>query len=781
MKVKQLLKKTLLVAAGLCVGANASWADEVTETYTFKVDGSSDKTNYSLTLGESFTNPSVSGITMNYVLSDANNRVQYAKRLAVSTKHSWTERPYSGFSYTEAGGNRDEYFSLCNLQNGDKFIVNFGATSGVVFKSANATYLVEETPTSVTADGTLTSGVEYTVVAGSGEKVTVDFYGSRLITLYSITIKTPEPTVLEPSIAAAAGVGYTSLTITDGSLRGNGSATVKTKYSYVSAADVKSNGALYTEVLRPTTGGTIYAYSYIEGCDESDVVSLEYEVETPKLNNPTADFTQLSEMSGSYYRQYELDTDVSNIDGDVTVAYKYSSDKSVWNDIDGTSFICPAGTYYIKATADYCEDSEVITVSSNEYKLTSSYDFTSASTFSSYVAGYTSVNGVSFEQTPSRNTYGLYYGSTGNVSIVNAINGQYLYAYRLSSFTNMSYSTNWIECTSGTLNYSLTRASSNNNYHRLQRFAVYTPVSLVATASNITIAENTDLSGMVLTHANVAGIKSALTSVVKTITLGQIANDVTEADLTSLTSGLNTNSVFVQLQDNSWYEGRSTANVRDNDGNVVNYALTDANDYAAANAFTATAATYDRSFTKDVVSTICLPFAIDAETAATLGKFYQLKSTTTTSNVVFEEVDATDALKPYLFVPAATGTITIPAGTEFVAADDVTTQTYNNVTFHGSIAGSAINSTIYGFASSGKLVTASDGTMNPFRAYLATSGSAQGIRLAHYSLNDDATGINQVENEVLNVEGHIYNLQGLQISVPTKGLYIVNGKKIIIK
>ena len=45
---------------------------------------------------------------------------------------------------------------------------------------------------------------------------------------------------------------------------------------------------------------------------------------------------------------------------------------------------------------------------------------------------------------------------------------------------------------------------------------------------------------------------------------------------------------------------------------------------------------------------------------------------------------------------------------------------------------------------------------------------------------EDATGIKQVENAKMNVEG-IYNLNGQRIANPTKGLYIVNGKKVIIK
>ena len=47
-----------------------------------------------------------------------------------------------------------------------------------------------------------------------------------------------------------------------------------------------------------------------------------------------------------------------------------------------------------------------------------------------------------------------------------------------------------------------------------------------------------------------------------------------------------------------------------------------------------------------------------------------------------------------------------------------------------------------------------------------------------FELDDDATGIKQVETSKQNAEG-FYNLAGQRVAQPTKGLYIVNGKKVI--
>ena len=44
---------------------------------------------------------------------------------------------------------------------------------------------------------------------------------------------------------------------------------------------------------------------------------------------------------------------------------------------------------------------------------------------------------------------------------------------------------------------------------------------------------------------------------------------------------------------------------------------------------------------------------------------------------------------------------------------------------------------------------------------------------------DDADGINEVNGSGLMVNGPVYDLQGRRVQKPGKGLYIVNGKKIL--
>ena len=69
-----------------------------------------------------------------------------------------------------------------------------------------------------------------------------------------------------------------------------------------------------------------------------------------------------------------------------------------------------------------------------------------------------------------------------------------------------------------------------------------------------------------------------------------------------------------------------------------------------------------------------------------------------------------------------------------------------------------------------------DGTIGANKAYLVYNGS----ETREFLLSGEATGIDNVS--VSNCgNGEVYDLQGRRVSQPTKGLYIVNDKKVVIK
>ena len=79
----------------------------------------------------------------------------------------------------------------------------------------------------------------------------------------------------------------------------------------------------------------------------------------------------------------------------------------------------------------------------------------------------------------------------------------------------------------------------------------------------------------------------------------------------------------------------------------------------------------------------------------------------------------------------------------------------------------------------------SDGsTLSAGKAYLplptAQLPSVTGARQLTMVFDDETTGIQQIQSDVKS-NGDYYDLQGRRVSTPTRGLYIVNGKKVVIK
>jgi len=71
----------------------------------------------------------------------------------------------------------------------------------------------------------------------------------------------------------------------------------------------------------------------------------------------------------------------------------------------------------------------------------------------------------------------------------------------------------------------------------------------------------------------------------------------------------------------------------------------------------------------------------------------------------------------------------------------------------------------------------SSGTIGANKAYLTYAGALA----REFFLFDEATGIESIDHSPLTIDHSVYDLQGRRVAQPTKGLYIVNGKKVVIK
>ena len=221
--------------------------------------------------------------------------------------------------------------------------------------------------------------------------------------------------------------------------------------------------------------------------------------------------------------------------------------------------------------------------------------------------------------------------------------------------------------------------------------------------------------------------------------------------------------------------------------------LNDAVDFEIPSDFTAVKASLSRNFTSDLGKncTVCVPFALDDTQAAELGTFYTL-SAHSGNTITMESVDATEANKAYMFKPAKE---TFSAEMVDVKKADPVRTTVSSLSFLGTYQKiTGLNSTAdfvyYCFmqtgAQAGKFVKiTSDVIVNPFRAYMKLPASESLARVLDLNFGEGgATGIGNLTPNPSSIgEGNVgfYDLQGRRVLYPKKGLYILNGKKVIIK
>lgn len=148
--------------------------------------------------------------------------------------------------------------------------------------------------------------------------------------------------------------------------------------------------------------------------------------------------------------------------------------------------------------------------------------------------------------------------------------------------------------------------------------------------------------------------------------------------------------------------------------------------------------------------------------------------------------ESTVTLKQVQNVPAGTGVVLKGAA-----------NTYNipviasSTTAKGDLLGSTTEATAFnaypGYTlymlnkvnGKAQFVPVTKGEIAAGKAFLKVSSTIGGARSLSVVFAEDATGINAVKGQQL-TEGY-YNLQGQRVSAPKSGLYIVNGKKTIIK
>lgn len=80
----------------------------------------------------------------------------------------------------------------------------------------------------------------------------------------------------------------------------------------------------------------------------------------------------------------------------------------------------------------------------------------------------------------------------------------------------------------------------------------------------------------------------------------------------------------------------------------------------------------------------------------------------------------------------------------------------------------------------GQFVLCSDGELAEGKAFLPASAfTTSGAKVINIVFGGESTGINEIQKA--EADGAIYNLSGMRVSKTQKGVYIMNGRKVIVK
>ena len=189
-------------------------------------------------------------------------------------------------------------------------------------------------------------------------------------------------------------------------------------------------------------------------------------------------------------------------------------------------------------------------------------------------------------------------------------------------------------------------------------------------------------------------------------------------------------------------------------------------------------ATVSKSITSAGWATYCSPYILDFSSAiANLDAAYIV---TGGAGGVLTKTEVTGA------VPAGTGLLLKGNGECVIPVAATSTFDVTGNKLEGKTAA-------YELAANGGYVLMNDATnglgfyqnSNIFTVGANTAylpfGFDGGSARSFFSFGSDATGIGSAKSEEIKDKSEVYNLKGLRVSQPTKGLYIVNGKKVVIK
>lgn len=209
-------------------------------------------------------------------------------------------------------------------------------------------------------------------------------------------------------------------------------------------------------------------------------------------------------------------------------------------------------------------------------------------------------------------------------------------------------------------------------------------------------------------------------------------------------------------------------------GTCANLVLTDQKPFKTPSAFTATNAEFTKTVSDAGYATMVIPF----DAALPEGVLAYNITGSDGDKLVKEDAESIEANKPVMLKNNGTFKFTatnaaIAATPDGVVANGLLCGVYNTtvVPAEGYVLQSQDNGV--NFYKAGETGV----EVNAFRAYLADATTTR----LFFNLDDDVTGISEAAVSSEAADSEIYNLNGQRVANAQKGLYIVGGKKVMVK
>lgn len=205
--------------------------------------------------------------------------------------------------------------------------------------------------------------------------------------------------------------------------------------------------------------------------------------------------------------------------------------------------------------------------------------------------------------------------------------------------------------------------------------------------------------------------------------------------------------------------------------------------------------TLKRTFYQDGEwNTLCLPFAVaDAKTAFDNAELREVDTKNSHDNTIFfKEATAIEAGKPYLIKWANSSAAAVNVekkfeGVTLVAAATPVVVKEGGISFNGfykMTEASELGASVAAIGAGNKLFKVTEGKMKGFRAAFVLASGAEATKYK-VVIDGTATGIEDLVIDGVKANGRVYNLNGQYVGNSLNGLqpglYIQNGKKIVVK